>query len=90
MGRPRFLTDLAVILKTTLSVLPRSVHDPSIWIEPAILQESASQMPALDSFVSAPEAVGSPGKVPAPKQNGDPEVAARAYCFFFGPIIMTI
>jgi len=35
---PRFLTDLAATPKVTLSVLPRSVHDPSWWVEPAIIR----------------------------------------------------
>jgi len=36
--RPRFLTDLAATPRATLSVLPRSVHDPSWWVEPAIIR----------------------------------------------------
>jgi len=40
MGRgPWFLTDLAAVPKAALSVLPGSVHDPSLRVEPEIVRE---------------------------------------------------
>jgi|GEM_PF-4814157 len=40
---PWFLTDLAAALKAALSVLPGSVHDPSLRVEPASLRVNLCQ-----------------------------------------------
>jgi hypothetical protein len=46
----RFLTDSAVAGKATLSILPTSVHDPSVWVEPAIIRRSAKQSQQAGAF----------------------------------------
>jgi hypothetical protein len=68
----RFLTDSAVVPKATLSVLPTSVHDPSVWVEPAIIRRSPGQsQPAGRRRQNRPA-------VPTPRRRkGDPCAAIR-------------